>query len=152
MYICEDCGRVYGTLKTEAGCAMDEIIYSLTCPDCGGMLAASTNCSLCGAVIPNVTGSQAVCDDCIKEHSGFETVTEYAKSLREEHAAFDTVKINPFFTMFFDERDINRILWEALSRHTAHYTKKSLNGYAADFVSGDKGDFEEWLAERKEER
>ena len=149
MYICEDCGAVFYTLPKKTGCVSDEILNLRECPSCGGDLLETANCVSCGEFVQNVHGSRVLCDDCVKENTTWETVTDYAKGLKPENAVFDKVSINPIFGMFFDEQDINRLLWQALLKHTAHYTKHALDAYAADFVSGDRSNFEEWLIERK---
>lgn len=95
MYVCMGCGA---TVKEEE--------LRETCRECrGNVFEEATKCVSCGTYFPSYKYGE-VCDDCVKEHSDFESCYNLVFMDKKQ------IKICSLIADLLDEGDIEQILYE----------------------------------------
>lgn len=147
MYKCLDCGHVFDDGEQEVweesrgefwGAPCSEVVDG--CPRCHGDYEEAKKCSICGGVFVDDDLFGGVCEECIEKHG-----KDIGMVLRVSSHQQEEIRLNCLFTNFFKKNEIEKILFEEL-------TKKHLNGEIdfKKFIEDDIEWFGEYLAKEVE--
>lgn len=133
MLICTICGEVFDEFEArrEEGRTI--------CPSCGyDIVYEATKCKICGEYFYAETDGIEVCDDCLESEQMVGTALEYGADRVE------SVAVNGAVYALLSEEEINSILTKYVEEHFTDHSKEVVR-----FCEEDKGDFADWLIERK---
>lgn len=149
MYICLDCGHIFGEGEESNwsesrgefwGVSCSEDVSG--CPLCHGDYEKAVMCEKCGAYHLEEDINGGICDNCLDEYKyNIDVCYKIGDEDKEE------IKINCFLTSMFDEQEIEAILY----KHLKEAKETGADVDCSAFIDNDRSWFAEKLLEKGEE-
>lgn len=127
LYMCKECGGlVAGPKEIKKEYELDGRVVTITetvCPHCGGELVDTCECEICGKVIPD---DDTICPECKAKIATYDNACELGDHDKK------TYEINGFIATFFDERDVEDILFDTVGRYHIDIEEEARKYFEAD--------------------
>jgi hypothetical protein len=137
-YKCLECGHIFeegeeAVWEEKHGFLEPPYEKTSGCPMCGGSFEETEQCKICGSHHLWEELNGGVCYECFDEYKN-----DLEMCHRIGAKSLESVKVNCLFAFIFDEKDIERILYEELKRrhkYMKNIAEKEFEGFAKSDIS-----------------